>query len=70
LLSVFIICSIYESYGYNKSHVTEIEIIFSDGVLSADDIIAELVDESKNPYEITVVTKRQRSPQGSFFKRS
>jgi predicted RNA-binding protein with PIN domain len=46
----------YESYGYNKSHVSEIEIIFSDGVLSADDIIAELVDESKNPYEITVVT--------------
>jgi predicted RNA-binding protein with PIN domain len=60
----------YESYGYNKSHVSEIEIIFSDGILSADDIIAELVDESKNPYEITVVTndkglRRKTSSSGA-----
>jgi predicted RNA-binding protein with PIN domain len=58
----------YESYSYNKSHVSEIEIIFSDGILSADDIIAELVDESKNPYEITVVTNdkglRRRTSSG------
>jgi predicted RNA-binding protein with PIN domain len=58
----------YESCGYNKSHVGDIEIIFSDGVLSADDIIAELVDESKNPYEIMVVTNdkglRRRTSSG------
>jgi predicted RNA-binding protein with PIN domain len=46
----------YESLGHNKSHIGNIEIIFSGGVLSADDIIAEIVDESSNPYEITVVT--------------
>jgi predicted RNA-binding protein with PIN domain len=60
----------YESRGYNKSHVGDIEIIFSDGILSADDIIAELVDESKNPYEIMVVTndkglRRRSSSSGA-----
>ncbi|MDR0977805.1 MAG: NYN domain-containing protein [Endomicrobium sp.] len=42
--------------GYEKFHVGDIEIIFSNGILSADDIIVELVDESQNPYEITVIT--------------
>jgi predicted RNA-binding protein with PIN domain len=46
----------YEARGYDKSHIRNIEIIFSSGILSADDIIAEIVDNSQNPYEITVVT--------------
>ncbi|MDR2437104.1 MAG: NYN domain-containing protein [Endomicrobium sp.] len=46
----------YESRGYDKSYIGNIEIIFSGGVLSADDIIAGIVNESPNPYEITVVT--------------
>ncbi|MDR1695045.1 MAG: NYN domain-containing protein [Endomicrobium sp.] len=60
----------YESDGYNKSHIGSIEIIFSDGVVLADDIIAELVDNAKNPYEITVVTndkgiRRRTAPAGA-----
>lgn len=60
----------YESNGYNRSHIGDIEIIFSDGVLLADDIIAEMVDEAKNPYEITVVTndkgiRRRTAPSGA-----
>jgi predicted RNA-binding protein with PIN domain len=60
----------YESRGYDKSHIGNIEIIFSGGVLSADDIIAEIVDESQNPYEITVVTndkglRRRTSSRGA-----
>ncbi|MDR3195739.1 MAG: NYN domain-containing protein [Endomicrobium sp.] len=58
----------YEAGEYNKSQVGDIEIIFSCGILSADDIIAELVDESQNPYEITVVTNdkglRRRTSSG------
>jgi predicted RNA-binding protein with PIN domain len=46
----------YESRGYTKSQDGDVEIIFSNGVLSADDIIAELVDKSQNQYGITVVT--------------
>jgi predicted RNA-binding protein with PIN domain len=45
-----------ESRECDKFHIGNIEIIFSGGVLSADDIITEIVDESQNPYEITVVT--------------
>jgi len=46
----------YESNGYNKSHIGDIEIIFSDGIVLADDIIAEIVDGAQNPSEITVIT--------------
>jgi hypothetical protein len=60
----------YEFNGYNSSHVGSIEIIFSDGVMLADDIIAEIVDNAKNPYEITVVTndkgiRRRTAPSGA-----
>ena len=60
----------YESCGYNKSHIGSIEIIFSDGVVLADDIIAEIVDNAKNPYEITVITndkgiRRRTAPSGA-----
>ena len=60
----------YESDGYNKSHRGDIEIIFSDGVALADDIIAEIADTSKNPYEITIVTndkgiRRRTAPSGA-----
>lgn len=60
----------YESNGYNKSHIGDIEIIFSDGVALADDIIAELADNSGNPYEITVITndkgiRRRTAPSGA-----
>ena len=62
----------YESHGYNKHHVGDIEIVFSDGGggVLADDIIAEIVDNSKNPYEITVVTndkgiRRRTAPAGA-----
>lgn len=46
----------YESNGYNKSHRGDIEIIFSNDIVSADDIIVKIVDESQNPYEITIIT--------------
>lgn len=60
----------YESHGYNRSHIGDIEIIFSDGVVSADDIIAEIVDTARNPYEITVITndkgiRRRTAPSGA-----
>jgi len=60
----------YESNGYNRSHFGEIEIIFSDGIISADDIIAEIADNAANPYEITVVTndkgiRRRTAPSGA-----
>ncbi|MCL1971980.1 MAG: NYN domain-containing protein [Endomicrobia bacterium] len=60
----------YESNGYNRSHIGNIEIIFSDGIISADDIIAEIVDNAENPYEITVVTndkgiRRRTAPSGA-----
>jgi predicted RNA-binding protein with PIN domain len=60
----------YESNGYNKFHIGDIEIIFSDGVVLADDIIAEMVDGAKNPYEITVITndkgiRRRTAPSGA-----
>jgi predicted RNA-binding protein with PIN domain len=42
--------------SYNKSHYGELEIIFSDGTLSADDVIADIAENSARPYEITVVT--------------
>ncbi len=63
----------YESNGYNRSHIGEIEIIFSDGVVLADDIIAELANNSKNPYEITVVTndkgiRRRTAPSGAKYE--
>lgn len=60
----------YESNGYNRSHIGDIEIVFSDGVVLADDIIADMVDNAKNPYEITVVTndkgiRRRTAPSGA-----
>ena len=60
----------YESQGYNKSHIGEIAIIFSDGVMLADDIIAEIADNAQNPYEITVVSndkgiRRRTAPSGA-----
>jgi predicted RNA-binding protein with PIN domain len=45
-----------ESSSYSKTCMYDIEVIFSDGILSADDIIVEIVDMSENPYNITVVT--------------
>jgi predicted RNA-binding protein with PIN domain len=46
----------YESNGYNTSHLGEIEVIFSDGTIIADDIIAQKCDEAENPSEIIVIT--------------
>ncbi|MDR2772621.1 MAG: NYN domain-containing protein [Elusimicrobiota bacterium] len=46
----------YETDTYNRTHFKEIEVIFSDGVLLADDIIVELCDEAAHPAQITVVT--------------
>jgi predicted RNA-binding protein with PIN domain len=45
-----------QSSSYSKTCMYGIEVIFSDGILSADDIIVEIVDMSENPYNITVVT--------------
>ncbi|MDR1952614.1 MAG: NYN domain-containing protein [Elusimicrobiota bacterium] len=46
----------YEMDTYNITHIKEIEVIFSDGVLLADDIIANKCDSVKNAAEIIVVT--------------
>jgi predicted RNA-binding protein with PIN domain len=45
-----------ETRGYSKTYIEGIEIIFSDGVSSADDIIVEIVEAAENPYNITVIT--------------
>jgi peptide methionine sulfoxide reductase MsrA len=45
-----------ETSGYSKTYIEGIEIIFSDGMSSADDIIVEIVETSENPYNITIVT--------------
>ncbi|MDR1418645.1 MAG: NYN domain-containing protein [Endomicrobium sp.] len=45
-----------ETSGYSKTYIEGIEIIFSDGMSSADDIIVEIVETSESPYNITVVT--------------
>lgn len=63
----------YDSSGYNKSHIGEIEIIFSDGVDLADDIIADIVDNSENAYDITVITndkgiRRRIAPSGAKYE--
>jgi predicted RNA-binding protein with PIN domain len=63
----------YESNGYNKSHIGGIEIIFSDGILLADDVIAEIVDSAENPAEITVITndkgiRRRIAPSGAKYE--
>jgi len=63
----------YETCGYNRSHIGGIEIIFSDGVVLADDIIAEIVDNSPNPREITVITndkgiRRRIAPSGAKYE--
>ncbi|MDR3111910.1 MAG: NYN domain-containing protein [Elusimicrobiota bacterium] len=42
--------------GYDRSFVGSVEVLFSGGMMSADDIIVEIVDLAQNPYEITVVT--------------
>lgn len=46
----------YEFDGYNISNIIGMRIIFSDGQMRADDVIVELVENSKNPADITVVT--------------
>ncbi|MDR0485457.1 MAG: NYN domain-containing protein [Elusimicrobiota bacterium] len=46
----------YQIGGWNRSFYKEIEVIFSGGREIADDIITELVDNAKNPSQITVVT--------------
>jgi predicted RNA-binding protein with PIN domain len=64
----------YESNGYNnKYRIGGIEIVFSDGIISADDIIVEIVDEAQNPYEITIITndkgiRRRISPSGAKYE--
>jgi predicted RNA-binding protein with PIN domain len=63
----------YESNGYNRSHIGDIEIIFSDGAVLADDIIAEIVDNAQNPAEITVITndkgiRRRIAPSGAKYE--
>lgn len=60
----------YESGGYNRTHIGEVAVIFSDGVDLADDIIARIVDNAQNPYEITVVSndkgiRRRTAPSGA-----
>lgn len=60
----------YECGSYNVSHAGGVEIIFSGGVMSADDVIAEIVDNSENPRQITVVTndkgiRRRTAPGGA-----
>ncbi|MDR1942325.1 MAG: NYN domain-containing protein [Endomicrobium sp.] len=63
----------YESNGYNVFHVGAIEVIFSDGIVLADDIIAEIVDNSQSAYNITVVTndkgiRRRIAPSGAKYE--
>lgn len=63
----------FESNGYNKSHLGEIEVIFSDGVILADDIIAEIADSVENPYDIMIVTndkgiRRRIAPSGAKYE--
>jgi predicted RNA-binding protein with PIN domain len=63
----------YESNGFNKSHIGDIEIIFSDGIVIADDIITEIADSAKNPAEITVITndkgiRRRIAPSGAKYE--
>jgi len=60
----------FEYGDYNRAHVGDIEVIFSEGVMLADDIIAEIVDNSVNSREITVVTNdkgihRRIAPSGA-----
>ncbi|MCA6070138.1 MAG: NYN domain-containing protein [Endomicrobium sp.] len=64
----------YESNDYNnKYRMGDIEIVFSGGIISADDIIVKIVDESQNPYEITIITndkgiRRRISPSGAKYE--
>ena len=63
----------YESNCCNKSHIGGIDIIFSDGIVLADDIITEIADNAKNPSEITVVTndkgiRRRIAPSGAKYE--
>ncbi|MDR3256919.1 MAG: NYN domain-containing protein [Endomicrobium sp.] len=65
--------NLYESKGYNKSYIGNIEVIFSDGIASADDVITELIEESQNPYNITIVTndkgiRRRTAPSGAKYE--
>jgi predicted RNA-binding protein with PIN domain len=62
-----------ESGGYFTSHIGEIEVIFSGGILSADDIIAQKCDEADKPLEITVITndkgiRRRIAPSGARYE--
>lgn len=46
----------YETDGYTVTATKGIKIIFSEGQKSADDVIVDYVENSKKPYNITVVT--------------
>ncbi len=46
----------YETDGYTVTTTKGIKIIFSEGQKSADDVIVDYVENSKKPYNITVVT--------------
>ncbi|GAB1401759.1 hypothetical protein MASR1M68_06700 [Elusimicrobiota bacterium] len=63
----------YEFDGYSTGTVIGMRIIFSDGQLRADDVIVELVENSKNSADITVVTndkgiKRRIGGSGAKIK--
>ena len=63
----------YEFDGYSTSTVIGTRIIFSDGQLRADDVIVELVENSKNSSNIMVVTndkgiKRRIGGSGAKIK--
>lgn len=46
----------YETDGYTITTIKGIKTIFSEGQKSADDVIVDYVENSKKPYNITVVT--------------
>ncbi len=46
----------YETDGYTVTTTKGIKIIFSEGQKSADDVIVDYIENSKKPYNITVVT--------------
>lgn len=46
----------YEPDGYTTTTIKGIKTIFSEGQKSADDVIVDYVENSRKPYNITVVT--------------
>jgi predicted RNA-binding protein with PIN domain len=72
LITIVFDCKSKNPYE-SKSHAGDVEIVFSDGIVSADDIIVEIVDKSQNPYEIAVVTndkgiRRRIAPSGAKYE--